>query len=512
MADFVAVLTKTLSGLDNPTPEMREKVYAKARTTISAKLAAISPPPAAAVIDKQKEALEKAIADIEAGYAQSAPAPTADEDPLAEFVSGKAFGTTLAPAPTIKPVEPAEQTTLDPTPEPAKPEAPTPVEETPAEEAAKQAEAVAKTVADSQTAEAAKPARKGRGGLIAAVIVLLLLAGAGYAVWENKEDFARMAGLEHLLPGAENAPAPAVQEAADQNTAADSSGQDQAAADTTQNADNNQEAADTSAGQDEPEETKFTQRLMADGTEVDAGPAGGEASIGEGTSVATANNANDGQAGDGEQQATAAGSEASGESTDQTGAEAPADTALPVGQRAIFYEERTNDLQGSAEPGAVVWSLVEESPGGNLPPEAAIRAEASIPGKELQFRMTIRRNGDESLPASHIIEMIFITPDNFEGGGIENVLRITFKDTEQSTGNPLLGIPAKISDGFFLLALTDSKADIEANSTMMRRLDWLDVPIVYSSGRRALITMEKGVPGSKVFEEALKAWAPESSG
>ncbi len=130
----------------------------------------------------------------------------------------------------------------------------------------------------------------------------------------------------------------------------------------------------------------------------------------------------------------------------------------------------------------------------------------------MQFRMTIRRNGDESLPASHIIEMIFITPDDFDGGGIENVLRITFKDSEQSAGNPLLGIPAKISDGFFLLALTDSKADIEANTTMMRRLDWLDVPIVYSSGRRALITMEKGVPGAKIFDDALKAWTPESSG
>src|SRR5690606_253845 len=132
-----------------------------------------------------------------------------------------------------------------------------------------------------------------------------------------------------------------------------------------------------------------------------------------------------------------------------------------VGQRAIFYEERTSTSQGSAETGSIVWSLVQESPGGDLPPEPAIRGEATIPGKDVQLRLTIRRNGDESLPASHIIEMIFLTPDDFEGGGIDNVLRIAMKRSEQDTGNPLLGIPAKIADGFFLVALSDTRAEVE---------------------------------------------------
>src|SRR5690606_13072444 len=55
-------------------------------------------------------------------------------------------------------------------------------------------------------------------------------------------------------------------------------------------------------------------------------------------------------------------------------------TALPGGQKAIFYEERTASSEGSAESGSIVWSLVQESPGGDAPPEPAIRAEATIPG------------------------------------------------------------------------------------------------------------------------------------
>ena len=442
MADFVAVMKKALGGLDNPTVEMREKIYARARMTVSAKLAAISPPPSAAVIERQRAALEKAIADIESEYGENETNTVANEDPLTGFAPGNAFGATPPPAAPV----------------------------------------------------AKRPGRKrGRGGLIAVVIVMLLLAGGAYGVWRNKEDLARMAGLEHLLPGGQDDAAGA---------GSDSAGRDAGDADA-----GPEETTDAAAPEDAPaaneEEAKFTQRLLEDGTEIDAGPAGGEPSIGEGASVAAAN-PRENTAEDAPVAETGPGA---GE-PEQTGD----GTAFPVGQRAIFYEERTADSQGSAEPGAVVWSIVQESRSGGPPAPPAIRAEATIPEKDLQFRMTIRRNADDSLPASHIIEMVFIAPDGFDDGGIENVLRIAFKDSEQSTGNPLLGIPAKISDGFFLLALTDSKADIEANISMMRGLDWLDIPLVYNSGRRALITLEKGVPGAKAFDEVLNAWAKESGG
>ncbi|RUW68403.1 MAG: hypothetical protein E5W74_09405, partial [Mesorhizobium sp.] len=177
-----------------------------------------------------------------------------------------------------------------------------------------------------------------------------------------------------------------------------------------------------------------------------------------------------------------------------------------------FYEERTSTQQGTAEPGSIVWSLVQESPGGDLPPEPAIRAEATIPGKNIQLRMTIRRNTDQTLPASHIIEMIFLTPEGFDGGGVDNILRIAMKSSEQDAGSPLIGIPAKIADGFFLVALNDTKADEDANLTLLRGQSWIDVPVVYKTGRRALLTMEKGIPGEKVFDEALKAWAAKTSG
>ena len=94
--------------------------------------------------------------------------------------------------------------------------------------------------------------------------------------------------------------------------------------------------------------------------------------------------------------------------------------------------------------------------------------------------------------------MIFLTPEGFEG--IENI------------DSALLGIAAKIADGFFLVALNDNKPETEANLSLLRRQERIDVRLVYKSGRHALITMEMGVPGETVFDEAIKAWQNTTSG
>lgn len=539
MADFVAVLRKTLDGLTDPTPALRQKVYDKARATINAKLAAVNPPPPQAVVDRQKRALEDAIATLEKEYADHA-SPKASSDPLQELESVFASIERQKSAPP-KPMEPVRpqpaRTEPAARPEPARPEPayrePAPVGSRPATdaaprpgiaakpEAAKAAPAPAMDTRPKTTSPTTPPgaseyaATSAKGGFYpsaadeddddevaveaeggrdkrrliaiaaAAAVGLVVVAGGGYALLHGKQTGTEPSQQEAAAPApkpAEPAPAAGTQAAPEA-------------------------AQPTQAASDSGTERKFTQRLNADGSEVDAGSAGGTAAIGEGTSVAAATQP--------PQDAAPANPAQPADAT--AGTTAPASTGAPaaqpgvaVGQRAIFYEERTSVAQGSAEPGSIVWSIVKESPGGDLPPEPAIRAEATIPGKDLQLRMTIRRNADQTLPASHIIEVIFLTPEGFEGGGIENVLRVSMKGSEQEPGSPLIGIPAKIADGFFLIALTDGKPELEANMTLLRRQSWIDVPIIYKSGRRALFTMEKGIPGQKVFDEAIKAWQAAS--
>jgi hypothetical protein len=496
MADFVAVLKKTIDGLKDNSPQMREKVYDKARATIEAKLAALNPAPPPAVAERQRQSLEAAIAQVRSEY-DVPPPPAADpdfEDDFSNFFGDEQAQPDADPSPAIR-QEPEPVATdyadEDRHPEPYEEEGDRAFSDEHADDYPEQSYADGyedddrwpqddreprDALDDEEGAAPAQPiyaprvpVRKRRRlgtGTIASLLLLLLIAGAGYGVWLNRDDFASMLGSAPATDGA-------VQSADGDGEGAAPEGEDVAAP-------------------AEAETEKFTQRLLADGTEVDEGAAGEERTLGEGTSIAAVTPPADAQG--------ATSAPAPGET------QADQQPQLAVGQRAIFYEERTANAEGSAETGTILWSLVQESPGGDLPPEPAIRAEVTVPARDLQLRMTIRRNGDQSLPASHIIEMIFLTPENFEGGTIDNVLRVAMKDTEQAPGAPLIGIPAKIADGFFLVALSDSSAEQQANTNLMSRQNWMDIPIVYGSGRRALMTMEKGIPGDRVFQEALRAW------
>ena len=496
MADFVAVLKKTLDGLGETTPEMRERVYDKARATIASKLAALNPPPPPSVAERQKRTLEDAIRQIERDYENAS-------DPLAELEN--VFASLKNPQPKELP-QPAAKSGVQPRATPAPPvppRAPNGAQRQPQPQPVEQRQSPPATPSPTPGPQRRAPVapppeemdqdnfipqrqdavrRRSYGPLLVAALVLAVLAGGGYGVWLNRDAFSGLFGGDMPQNIAASTPEPVQPEP--------------------------QAPASDAPAPATVEEGKFTQRLTPDGSETDPGPANGDAGIGEGTSVSALNqppSADAPAAAPSEQTAEAAGA-------DSAPPAAASDTALPVGQKAIFYEERTGSSEGSAEPGSVVWSLVQESPGADLPPEPAIRAEATIPGKDIQLRMTIKRNADESLPASHIIEMIFLTPEGFAGGGIENILRVAMKGSEQEAGNPLIGIPAKIADGFFLVALNDTQAEINANMTLLRRQSWIDVPIVYKSGRRALFTMEKGIPGDKVFDDALKSWTAASAG
>jgi hypothetical protein len=523
MADFVAVLKKTIDGLDEANPEVRRKVYDKARATIAAKLAQMNPPPPPAVAERQKRTLEEAIGKVEAEY--NAP-EAGNEEPADELEAIFVSLSDPRPKSASAAVEPAALANRAPrNPAVAAPSALSGIQRPPAAAREPQTATMTRTSAeeprkqppefdtdslfmdpaagDSFAGEIAPPLSRGRrgAGLLVALLALIVIAGAAYGAWSERGDIASALGVR--LPEFARV-SPSTPKAVAKKVATVSPAPDAGKAPETKPAvvqppaqagsnESKQGAAPPAAAPTAPAAPqKFTQRLAADGTETNPGPAAGETKVGEGTSVAAVTPA----AGAGDVQAAQGPTVAS--ATDKA--------QVPVGQRAIFYEERTNTEQGSANTGTVVWSLVKESPGGDLPAEAAIRGEMNIPARNLQLRITIRRNGDKTLPASHIVELIFLTPDNFEGGGIDSVLRMAMKDSEQAPGSPVIGIPAKIADGYFLLALNDGKAEVETNTTLLRRESWIDIPIVYKSGRRALVTLEKGIPGDKVFDEALSAW------
>lgn len=491
MADFVAVLKKTIDAQADPTPELRQRVYAKARATIEQKLVTANAPESVSM--RQRQMLEDAIKEVEAFYAPASVVEPEPEiikaaDPLEDFLSEKHSSSqddlskehlggedsAGAPAPDI--IAGHRKTKENSAQESDQLSGVDQVEDR-----------LAGGAATSRASH--KPAfndaledKRSYKRLIIGLIAALVLGGGGYAAYLNKDKLSELASSlgrgEVETPASQGTDAPVAKDNLK---------------------DEKPETTDIGGSTDavtpapDAPEPKLTQRLLPDGTEVDEGPAGGRASDlteGKTTTALTAHSAS---------------GQTSGNSGTNPGGTEQGAAGVAVGQKAFFYEERSGNDSGSAQTGNVVWSLVQDSPGDGEPEEPAIRAEVTIPDTQLRMQMTIRRNADKSLPASHLIEMIFSVPDNFAGGAIDNVQRITFKDTEQAPGNPLIAISSKIADNFFIVALNDARTAVDTNLSLMRRLQWVDIPITYRNGRRALLSLEKGVPGEKVFNEVLKS-------
>lgn len=337
-----------------------------------------------------------------------------------------------------------------------------------------------------------KPKKKSGGlGWVLGAAVLLLLAGAGYAAWSQRDALTAMfSGGDTPTPVAVQVPADGAAPATPTETAA---------------------APDTAATPED--DGKFTQRLNPDGTETDAGPAAEAGDTGpvEGRSVAALTETGPVDTGDPATSAPAGADEASnGETAGATPAQPdpatpPAAAPLGVSQKMFLYEERLDQQSPSVTDGAVVWSQIEET-GADGRADVAIRGEISAGADGLTALVTIKRNLDSSLPASHIIEVVFALPPGFPAGSVDQVQRINMKQTEQDQGEALIAVPAQITPDFYMVALNDLKEAVDTNIRLLRERSWIDIPIVYANGRRALITLEKGTSGSEIFTKVLDAW------
>ena len=172
----------------------------------------------------------------------------------------------------------------------------------------------------------------------------------------------------------------------------------------------------------------------------------------------------------------------------------------------FLYEERLGQASPAAIVGAVTWSVVEEK-GDDGRPSPSVQGSISVPERGLTAMVTFKRNSDPSLPASHVVEIVFSVPPNFEGGSIDSVQRIAMKATEQDRGDPLIAVPAKITDDFHMVALNDFPDARKTNLDLLKNRSWIDIPVTYRNGRRALLTMAKGQTGTDAFNKAIQEWA-----
>jgi hypothetical protein len=191
---------------------------------------------------------------------------------------------------------------------------------------------------------------------------------------------------------------------------------------------------------------------------------------------------------------------------DRVGQPSSTEQVAPVAQRVVLYDEDPSDPKGKQYVGSVIWRTEQIKAAAGQKPDIAVRADVDIPDRKFKMTISFRRNTDSSLPASHTAELTFILPPDFSGGGVGNVPGILMKSNEQARGTPLAGLAVKVTDGFFLVGLSNVDADRQRNLQLLKERSWFDVPLVYANQRRAIIAIEKGAPGERAFNDAFAAW------
>lgn len=187
---------------------------------------------------------------------------------------------------------------------------------------------------------------------------------------------------------------------------------------------------------------------------------------------------------------------------DETEKVAAADPGTTLGGQSLLLEASDSGKTGAVPfSGSIEWSKGTDEMG--LP---TLIGKASIPARNLSVDVLIRKNSDTSLPASHLMEVNFKVNDSFIGGSIAGLPGVLLKNEELVQGTPLVGASARVVGNSFLFALSASPEDITANSNLLMSRKYVDLALIYATGKRAIITLEKDSAAVTLFNEVVGAW------
>lgn len=183
-------------------------------------------------------------------------------------------------------------------------------------------------------------------------------------------------------------------------------------------------------------------------------------------------------------------------------------------EKATLYLSQTPTQTEKILTGTAEWIVGRDISESGRDLGSIIRGDVSIPvdssNDKLIMRMTIHPNHDETIPATYITDMIFIVPDNFPEGAVDEVVDFKFKATEQIAGQAMIGTTnTRIGDNFFIFPMSSSGPFAESNLRLMRQMPWVRIVARFKSGRVMELTFNKGEKGKKIFDDVIGEWLNE---
>src|SRR5271154_6599291 len=185
----------------------------------------------------------------------------------------------------------------------------------------------------------------------------------------------------------------------------------------------------------------------------------------------------------------------------------PAQSAAPApsaGRAAMLIASSDNPQKPAVSLGSTVWSLIPPAP--NQPGTVAVKAEADIPDLKMHATMTLRKNTDPTLQATHTIDLKFSFAEGAPITGFKDVGLPQMREEDSTAAEALTSVKVKISDVYFLIALAKSDSDTARNLDLMQTRSWFDFPLLLNDDRIAKVVFQKSAEGQAMLEKAFDAW------
>ncbi len=183
---------------------------------------------------------------------------------------------------------------------------------------------------------------------------------------------------------------------------------------------------------------------------------------------------------------------------------APAAPAPTTGRAAMLIASADNPQKPAVSLGSTVWSLIPPAP--NQPSTVGVKAEADIPDLKMHATMTLRKNTDPTLQATHTIDLKFSFAEGAPIAGFKDVGLPQMRKEDSTAAEALTSVKVKISDTYFLIALAKGEADIARNLDLMQTRSWFDFPLLLNDDRIAKVVFQKSAEGQAMLEKAFEAW------
>lgn len=178
-------------------------------------------------------------------------------------------------------------------------------------------------------------------------------------------------------------------------------------------------------------------------------------------------------------------------------------SVAPGTARAAVLIASENPRTPVVNLGSTVWSTIPPMP--EKPATLAVKADADIPDLKMHATMTLRKNTDPTLQATHTIDLKFSFANGAPITGVKEV-EPKMRNLGPTPSEALTGARVKISDVYFLIALAKGDQDAARNLDLMQTRAWFDFPLLLNDNRIAKLVFEKSTQGEAMLAKAFDAW------